>query len=128
MKLFKKYKEDMMKIQEVRERYYEERFNRIGERIEKVLGKRVRGFFNKLVSKWFLFYMQKGTSEHLAVESGISSEEGVDYVLIDTPGKKKTLRNIKYLIVGLIALMILYGFIFDKWKLDTKAPKTSEED
>jgi heme-degrading monooxygenase HmoA len=51
MKLFKKYKEDMIKIQEAQERYYEERFNRIGEKIEKILGKRVRGFFNKLVSK-----------------------------------------------------------------------------
>lgn len=47
---------------------------------------------------------------------GSGLDEG--YVYIDTPGKIKTLNRLKYLIVTLILLIVAYGFLFDKWKLE----------
>lgn len=40
-----------------------------------------------------------------------------EFIEIDTPGKIRTLALIKYFIFGLVTLLVLYGFLFDKWEL-----------
>jgi cytoskeletal protein RodZ len=54
------------------------------------------------------------------------ASEGSDYILIDTPGKVRTLSFIKYFIVGIIGALIIYGFVFDKWNIQD-LPKKAED-
>ena len=51
----------------------------------------------------------------------LPAEESSDFILVDTPSKIKTLFTIKILILGLIAVLIIYGFLFDKWALHSNA-------
>ena len=47
---------------------------------------------------------------------------------MESPGKKRTLLSIKMFIVGLIVFMVMYGFAFDKWKLDPPGKKCGKRD
>ena len=53
-----------------------------------------------------------------------STENNAEYILVDTPGKLRTLWSIKCFIFSLLLLMITYGFVFDKWS----EPKVADEE
>lgn len=50
-----------------------------------------------------------------------------EYTEVDTPGKIKTLAIVKYGICGLIALLVFYGFAFDKWDLPADPASLAKE-
>ena len=53
--------------------------------------------------------------------------ESTDFVLVDSPGKKRTLSFIKIFIACLIAALVFYGTFFDKWALKDTNQQPSRE-